>query len=233
MVGEFVNRELNSKFNETLRTQEALKIASLYIDKAIYWPAVQDFRGRIYRIGNLNIQLDDYVKSFISFYSNKPLIKRRKQSNKSYANYTLLLKTALVKDDLIKRWDDVFGDRLINKDKFEKLLLEDLLAEKLSLIQVGQLLLIRQGAYDSIGVYYDASASAYQIMGVINMDENLCKITNVLKTDGSKNDIYTFFLGQIMKKMVRSTKRYEVQKGTKYKKVRSTKRYEVQKGTKD
>jgi hypothetical protein len=33
----------------------------------------------------------------------------------------------------------------------------------ISLIQVGQLLLIRQGAYDKVGVFYDASASAYQM----------------------------------------------------------------------
>lgn len=49
-----------------------------------------------------------------------------------------------------------------------------ILAEKLSFVQVGQLLLIRQGAYDKVGVYYDASASAYQIMGTINNDKKLC-----------------------------------------------------------
>lgn len=47
--------------------------------------------------------------------------------------------------------------------------------------------------------YLDASASAYQIMAVINQDKNLCVLTNVIK-DGSENmpekkDIYTYFLG--------------------------------------
>jgi hypothetical protein len=74
----------------------------------------------------------------------------------------------LVKEDYIEKWDAVFGNRLINNNQFQELLLQDLLAEKLSLIQVGQLLLLRQGAYDKIGVYYDASASAYQIMGTIS-----------------------------------------------------------------
>lgn len=42
MVGELVNKEINSKRNQTLRTQETFKIAKLYTGKAIYWPAVQD-----------------------------------------------------------------------------------------------------------------------------------------------------------------------------------------------
>ena len=64
----------------------------------------------------------------------------------------MLLKEVLVEKDLVKKWDTVFGDRLINNDQFEKLLLEDLLAKELSLIQVRSLLLIRQGAYDKVGV---------------------------------------------------------------------------------
>lgn len=46
--------------------------------------------------------------------------------------------------------------------------MEDLLAKKLSLIQAEQLQLIRQGAYDKVGVFYDASASA--IIGTINKE---------------------------------------------------------------
>lgn len=54
-VREAVRKELEAKKNETLRNQEMLRIAELYKNKIIYWPAVQDFRGRIYRIGHLNI----------------------------------------------------------------------------------------------------------------------------------------------------------------------------------
>lgn len=87
----------------------------------------------------------------------------------------MLLKEILNDDNLIQEWDAVFGNRLINNNKFEELLLEDLLAKKLSLIQVGRLLLIRQGAYDRVGVFYDASASAYQIMRMLNLDISLCE----------------------------------------------------------
>lgn len=81
---------------------------------------VQDFRGRIYHIGNLNIQLNAFVRSLTAFASDAPLIKRRKQSNKSWAQYNLLLREALIKKELIEKWDNVFGNRLINNDKFEE-----------------------------------------------------------------------------------------------------------------
>ena len=54
---------------------------------------------------------------------------------------------------------------LLHSNEFETHLLFSLIEEKLSAIQVSQLLLLRAGRYDQIGVYYDATASAYQIMG--------------------------------------------------------------------
>ena len=199
-VSDAIVKERVSKRNVTLRNQEILKIAEFYYNKDIYWPAVQDFRGRVYRIGNLNIQLDEFNRSLISFHSDKPFVNRKKNKY-TMAKFNLLLKAVLVEKDLIEKWDAFFGDRLLNNDKFEELLLEDLLSKKLSLIQVGQLLLIRQGAYDRVGVFYDASASAYQIMGTINSDRTLCQLTNVLKApDGMKQDIYTFFLNWLENK---------------------------------
>lgn len=107
-----------------------------------------------------------------------------------------MLEHILEKKDLIKAWDDIFGNRFVDNETFEQLLFKSLLTEELSLIQVGQLLLVRQGAYDKVGVYYDASASAYQIMGVINNDKQLCELTNVLLSD-DKRDMYSFFLERI------------------------------------
>ena len=74
------------------------------------------------------------------------------------------------------------------------------MVKKLSLIQVGQLLLIRQGAYDKVGIYYDASASAYQIMGTLTGDKELCQLTNVFSLENNiKNDIYNYFLDELNK----------------------------------
>lgn len=199
-VSNAIVKEQISRKNATLRNQEILKVADLYCNKIIYWPVVQDFRGRVYRIGHLNIQLDEFTRSLISFHSDKPFVNRKK-SKYTMAKFNLLLQEVLVKKDLIEKWDAVFGNRFINNEKFEQLLLDDILAEKLSLIQVGQLLLIRQGAYDKVGVFYDASASAYQIMGTINSDRQLCQLTNVIQPpDGIKQDIYTFFLNWLENK---------------------------------
>jgi DNA-dependent RNA polymerase len=195
-VREAVRKELEAKKNETLRNQEMLRIAELYKNKIIYWPAVQDFRGRIYRIGHLNIQLDKWARSLTSFYSDKSFVNRKKNQY-TMAKFNLLLKEVLIEKDLIQKWDNIFGDRFINNERFEQLLLEDLLAKKVRFIQVSQLLLIRRGAFDRVGVYYDASASAYQIMGVINEDITLCQLTNVLDKDGTRQDMYAFFLEQV------------------------------------
>lgn len=195
-----VNKELVSKRNETMWCQETLTISEFYSNRAIYWPAVQDFRGRVYRIGHLNIQSDTFIRSLTAFQSDKALVNRKK-SKYTMEKFNLLLREVLVEENVIKKWDAIFGNRLINNEAFEQLLLDDLLSKELSLIQVGQLLLIRQGAYDRVGVFYDASASAYQIMGVINVDWALCKQTNVLQVDGKKQDIYDFFLKELQKNM--------------------------------
>jgi DNA-directed RNA polymerase len=47
-----------TKQNETLRNQDMLNIAKLFKSYPFYWPAVHDFRGRIYRVSNLNIQMN-------------------------------------------------------------------------------------------------------------------------------------------------------------------------------
>ena len=91
----------------------------------------------------------------------------------------MLLDHLLNEPKKIKRWHDIFSDRQIRKERFEKLLLQDLLKSELSLFQVAQLLLIRQGHYDQVGMYYDASASAYQLVAAIHGLDGMAKLTNV------------------------------------------------------
>lgn len=57
--------------------------------------------------------------------------------------------------------------------------------------------------YDQIGIYYDASASAYQIMGMLNLDISLCELTNVINPNNAENkqDIYDFFKTEILQKI--------------------------------
>nr|YP_010003137.1 hypothetical protein JXY92_mgp27 [Ulva torta]AZP40268.1 hypothetical protein [Ulva torta] len=89
-IREAVDKELESKRNETLRNQEALAIATLYRNKAVYWPAVQDFRGRIYRLGNLNIQSSEFVRSLTALYSdNKPVNRKKISTRNSNLTYCL------------------------------------------------------------------------------------------------------------------------------------------------
>lgn len=56
-----------TKRNETLRNQDMLNIAQLFSNNSFHWPAVHDFRGRIYRISSLNIQMNAFARSLICF----------------------------------------------------------------------------------------------------------------------------------------------------------------------
>ena len=151
-----------------MRTQEVLLHANFYKHLPLYWPVVQDW-GRIYRIGG-NMQLGPFIRCLTTFHSNSPIVKRRKQSKQSWALFNTLLSAVLVKEDLISKWHEIFGQRNVQNDTFYEFLLRDLLAGQINLIQVSQILLIRHGDYQSVGIYLDASASAYKIMAVINQD---------------------------------------------------------------
>lgn len=69
------------------------------------------------------------------------------------------------------------------------------------------MLQVRQGHYDKVGVFYDASASAYQIMGMLNLDIGLCDLTNVIGNSenceklNKKKDIYEFFTKELLQQL--------------------------------
>ena len=90
-VSDAIVKKRISKRNATLRNQEILKVTDLYCNKIIYWPAVPDFRGRVYRIGHLNIQLDEFTRSLISFHSDKPFVNCKKYIY-TMAKFSLLFK---------------------------------------------------------------------------------------------------------------------------------------------
>nr|YP_010216424.1 hypothetical protein LK039_mgp16 [Ulva intestinalis]UBR43445.1 hypothetical protein [Ulva intestinalis] len=140
--------------------------------------------------------MNAFARSLICFYSTKPPVTNRKKNKATFEKFNLLLKEILNDDALIQQWDAVFGNRFITNDAFEKLLFRALKEKKLSLIQVSQLLLLRAKEYDKIGIYYDASASAYQIIGMLNLDSHLCELTNVIGHAESKKMIFTNSLKQ-------------------------------------
>lgn len=76
------NKSVNPKKDliQKLSNQTNLKMAELYYNQTIYWPIVQDFRGRVYQIGHFNIQSDELTRSLISFHSDKAMVNRKKVS---------------------------------------------------------------------------------------------------------------------------------------------------------
>lgn len=82
----------------------------------------------------------------ICFASNAPLVKRPQQSKLTLHQFDTLLQQALLDQRLIQKWHVIAGQTALHNRQFEQLLVQDLLAKELSLIQVAQLVQIRQGA---------------------------------------------------------------------------------------
>lgn len=70
-------------------------------------------------------------------------------------------------------------------------------AKALTLRQISQLLLLRHGLYNQVGVYFDASASAYQILELIHQDAPLTHHTNLTKANTNKSGLYAQVLNLV------------------------------------
>lgn len=202
MVADAIAVDLNKRKQQTLIARQVIELAQFYSNRNLYWIATHDFRGRVYRLGFLNPQWDDLNRSLVAFCRRKPTIKRRKQSKSSLAQYNYLLSQVLANDkDLIESWDRVFCNKGIRNDKFDSLLVDAYINQRLKLHQVAQLLLIRNGEYDRVGVYYDATASAYQIAGLLHQNKDLSYWTNLISCEKSdaweKQDLYSHVLEKI------------------------------------
>jgi hypothetical protein len=193
---------LSQKRHLALSNLDMLKFANYFSEKLIYWPVTLDFRGRIYRNGSLNYQASKLFRSLITFTPRKLDIGRRRRSYWLGLNEVLGL--ILEKPEAIEKWEVLLKDKSLIRKAFERLLLEDYVGNRLSLIQISQLLLIREGESEKVGVFLDATASAYQIIGAINGDVGLSKETNVLASDSwvhgvneKKHDFYKLFIDSI------------------------------------
>lgn len=93
------------------------------------------------------------------------------------------------------------GQPAVKLGAFEGFLLDGLTpdnkAKALTLRQISQLLLLRHGLYNQVGVYFDASASAYQILGLIHQDAPLTHHTNLTKANTNKSGLYAQVLNLV------------------------------------
>lgn len=168
--------------------------ADFFRGEELYWPIHLDFRGRIYRIGSLNHQKSSIEREMTIFRPSD-----EEKPSRLTKNSTLKLKfekmlNHLVQGEAYHSWLAFFNRKGKKPQKeFENLLISGLKDGSLSWASVSGLLLLKEGKINEVSFNLDASASAYQIIGVINQRESLCEATNVLGSE-SLRDVYEIIL---------------------------------------
>nr|QHB79551.1 DNA-dependent RNA polymerase [Sesuvium portulacastrum] len=168
--------------------QLIIKLANAYAGYTFYLPAFLDFRGRIYRSGVLHFHERDLARSLIVFAGddssemNKNLMRESFYAlafhYKSFDSYDEGYEWILSNEkELLK---NVIGYVRCAKRQFQFLS---------HLIRINNLL---------TPITQDASASAYQIMSYLLLDECFAERTNLIpSSDGKIKDFYLFILEEL------------------------------------
>ncbi|KAH7441645.1 hypothetical protein KP509_03G047100 [Ceratopteris richardii] len=148
----------------------------------IYFPAFQDFRGRIYRTGIFQLHGCDLYRSLLMFDNSGPTRKL------SLSEIPMPIKTAAAK---------------LYKSSFENdYTIESMTMAKKPFQLLCKALLILKGAcYEFEPIFMDASSSAYQIMAYLLQDVHLAKHANLIP-GMKRNDLYMILREDFMKYLI-------------------------------
>lgn len=170
-----------------------IKLAIAYDGYIFDLPAFLDFRGRIYRSGMLHFHERDLARSLILFSDSKSMNNDNK--NKHFIASAAFHYKSFVSVDEAMEWlnynisqisDNPYVIAQDAKHPFQFLAnIKGLAAKKLNVLT-------------NTPITQDASASAYQIMSYLLLDDTLAKRTNLIpSSDGKIQDIYSFILEEV------------------------------------
>ncbi len=171
--------------------QNVLLLAKSYSGYDLYFPAFQDFRGRIYRTGIFNLHECDLYRSLLVFQSESQFRKL------SCCEIPSSIKVATAKrysssfqrdEDSIK-WFDQWYSNLKDRDIDEYVIESMKTAKDPFQFMRKALLTLKGGCFESEPIFMDASSSAYQIMAYLLQDTKIAFQTNLIKGD-KRNDLY-------------------------------------------
>jgi DNA-directed RNA polymerase len=181
-------KELFTRVQRARYEDFVIKLASAYEGYQLYLPAFMDFRGRIYRSGVLHFHERDLSKSLLLFSvspQNNLSEKTLSQDLACAAAFKYQKFESL--DDALK-WYNNHQSQMFSSDK--------------SLIQfaesasdpfqfIAKILSLDSSSYYKVPVSVDASASAYQIMSYLLLNQEMGRRTNLLpSSDGKIQDLY-------------------------------------------
>lgn len=184
-------REFLIESNKARNEQNVLSIAKAYSGYDLYFPAFQDFRGRVYRTGIFNLHECDLYRSLLVFKTDNPIRKL------SLSEIPSAIKVAAAKryDSSFKsneesiKWFDQWYENLKDKD-IDDYVIESMKSAKDPFQFMRKALLtLKGGCFESEPVFMDASSSAYQIMAYLLQDAQIAFKTNLINGD-TRNDLY-------------------------------------------
>ncbi|KAH6555215.1 hypothetical protein KP509_1Z273100 [Ceratopteris richardii] len=161
----------------------------------IYFPAFQDFRGRIYRTGIFQLHGCDLYRSLLKFGSSGPTSTRKL----SLSEIPAAIKTATAKlydssfesDSIAINWFDQWYLAGRDNNHIDDYIIDsmNLAKEPFQFLRKALLILKESGSLESEPVFMDASSSAYQIMAYLLQDVSIAKQTNLIPGI-KRNDLY-------------------------------------------
>lgn len=179
--------ELQKARNEEI----VLSMAKAYSGYDLYFPAFQDFRGRIYRTGIFNLHEGDLYRSLLLFKSSDSPKKL------SLSEIPPAIKVATAKrydssfncDKSSIEWFDNWYSQHEGKD-IDSYILDTMKNAKDPFQFMRKALLTLKGGYfEGEPVFMDASSSAYQIMAYLLLDTKIAESTNLINGD-IRYDLY-------------------------------------------
>lgn len=190
------------------------ELASAYEDYHFYLPAYLDFRGRIYRSGIMHFHERDIARSLIQFADVPPLHEEKKHVAVE-ATLFHFKSFEYVSEATLSKLIDLYSSEeerecsILRKSNFQ--LSQSEIAAVICKLAgkakhpfqfiSGMLEIILYRDMDSMGcmpITQDASASAYQIMSYLLLDEKIAMSTNLIQNPRSKiQDIYTLLLSEL------------------------------------
>lgn len=189
LLKEFAIRVQKARYEDFI-----IRLVSAYEDYVFYLPAFMDFRGRIYRSGILHFHERDLARSFIVFANNHQEEEGCNQSAmdivasaaafkyKKFDLYDEALQWYKENHSMISASDESlisFAKEASHPFQFIAKVLGKECGQEVNRIPITQ----------------DASASAYQIMSYLLLNEEMARRTNQIPhPEGKIQDVYTYLL---------------------------------------
>jgi len=219
-----LKENLNKRIQRARYEEFIFQLADAYADYPLYLPAFLDFRGRIYRSGVLHFHERDLAKSLIIFSNSEKDINEINNFSENRIDsgiYNLAIATGFkyqkfsnykesydwIKNELIPNQSNILEFARNADDPFQFLSKALYLLYFISENEKGTSFYSSDLRYllNEIPVSQDASASAYQIMSFLLLNEDLGKRTNMIYGSEDKiQDLYSSLKDELVEYLLKT-----------------------------